>query len=54
MPTYEFMCEKCEKAFDLRMTISEREKAAIKCPSCNGTKVTPLLGSFLTQTTKKS
>jgi len=35
------MCEKCEKPFDLIMTISEREKARIQCPTCKGTKVAP-------------
>ena len=54
MPHYEFMCEKCNKAFELIMTISERSKAKVKCPTCKSTKVTPQLGSFMTQTSKKS
>jgi len=54
MPRYEFMCEKCDKPFELIMTISEREKAKIQCPTCKGTKVTPQLGTFMTQTSKKS
>ena len=54
MPRYEFQCEKCKKPFELTMTISEREKAKPTCPACKGTKVTPLLGSFMTQTSKKS
>ena len=54
MPKYEFACEKCKKPFDLTMTISQREKARIKCPTCNATKVTPQLSSFMTQTSKKS
>jgi hypothetical protein len=27
MPRYEFLCRKCKKAFELTMTIAEREKA---------------------------
>ena len=54
MPRYEFMCEKCDKPFELIMTIPEREKAKIQCPTCKGTKVTPQLGTFMTQTSKKS
>jgi putative FmdB family regulatory protein len=54
MPRYEFLCQKCKKSFELTMTISEREKGNVKCPKCKGTKVTPLLGSFMTQTSKKS
>jgi putative FmdB family regulatory protein len=54
MPRYEFLCEKCKKPFELIMTISEREKAEVKCPKCKGTKVTPQLGGFMAQTSKKS
>ena len=51
MPRYEFLCE---KSFELTMTISEREKAKVKCPTCKVTKVTPQLGGFMAQTKKKS
>jgi len=54
MPRYEFMCEKCKKSFEQIMTISEREKTTPKCPKCKGTKVVPLLGGFMVQTSKKS
>jgi putative FmdB family regulatory protein len=54
MPRYEFRCEKCEKPFELTMTFSEREKAKPTCPKCKGTNVTPQLGGFVTQTSKKS
>ena len=39
MPRYEFMCEKCKKPFELLLTISERERGDVKCPTCKGTKV---------------
>jgi len=54
MPHYEFLCEKCKKPFELTMTISEREKAKPKCPTCKGTRVTPQLTSFTARTSKKS
>jgi len=54
MPRYEFLCEKCGKPFELIMTISEREKAKVKCPKCKSTKVAPQLGGFVAQTAKKS
>jgi putative FmdB family regulatory protein len=54
MPRYEFFCETCKKPFELIMTIAEREKAAVKCPTCKGTKVTPQFASFMAQTRKKS
>jgi putative FmdB family regulatory protein len=39
MPRYEFPCQKCNESFELIMSISEREKAKIKCPTCWGTRV---------------
>jgi len=54
MPRYEFMCQECEKECKLTMTISERGKGEVKCPTCKGTKGGPLLASFTTQTSKNS
>jgi putative FmdB family regulatory protein len=54
MPRYEFLCEKCQKPFELIMTISEREKTKPMCPTCKGEKVTPQFSGFMAQTAKKS
>jgi putative FmdB family regulatory protein len=54
MPRYEFLCEKCQKPFELTMTISEHEKRDVRCPMCKSTRVTPQLSGFMGQTTKKS
>jgi putative FmdB family regulatory protein len=54
MPRYEFVCEKCNKPFELIMTIPEREKGEVKCPKCHGTKVVPQFSGFVAQTAKKS
>jgi putative FmdB family regulatory protein len=54
MPRYEFMCEKCQKPFELTMTISEHEKSKVRCPTCKTTRVAPQLGGFMGQTKKKS
>jgi putative FmdB family regulatory protein len=54
MPRYEFMCEKCNKPFELIMTLPEREKGEVKCPKCQGSKVVPQLSGFVAQTSKKS
>jgi putative FmdB family regulatory protein len=54
MPRYEFLCEKCQKPFELTMTISEHEKGKVWCPTCKGTKVVPQFGGFMAQTKKKS
>ena len=54
MPRYEFLCEKCQKPFELIMTISERETAKPTCPTCKGDKVVPQLSDFVAQTSKKT
>jgi putative FmdB family regulatory protein len=54
MPTYEFVCEKCNKTFALAMTVAEYEKKKTKCPKCGGKKVKQIVSSFQTVTSKKS
>ena len=54
MPRYEFLCEKCNRSFELILTMAERDKAEVKCPKCKGTKVVPQLSGFMAQTSKKS
>jgi putative FmdB family regulatory protein len=54
MPTYVFVCEKCKKSFEKIMTILEREKGDVSCPTCKGKKVTPQLAGFVAQTRRKS
>jgi putative FmdB family regulatory protein len=54
MPRYEFLCEKCQKLFELIMTISERQKTKPTCPRCKGDKVVLQFSGFMAQTAKKS
>jgi putative FmdB family regulatory protein len=54
MPTYEFVCEKCRKAFALTMKISEYERKKPSCPKCKSRKVRRQITSFQTITSKKS
>ena len=54
MPRYEFVCQKCKKRFELTMTISQREKAKIRCPKCKDTRVAAQLAPFMAQTSRKS
>jgi hypothetical protein len=49
-----FMCEKCNKPFELITTVSAREKAKVQFPKCQGTKVLPQFSGFVAQTSKKS
>ncbi len=54
MPTYEFLCEKCNKPFTLSITVSEYEKGKFRCPKCKSSKVKQQITSFQTVTSKKS
>jgi putative FmdB family regulatory protein len=42
MPTYAFSCEKCKKEFEMTLTMTERAKARVRCPSYKSEKVTRL------------
>ena len=48
------MRPKHREPVEFTMTISEHEKAKVKCPKCKGTNVVPQLGGFMGQTSKKS
>ncbi len=54
MPLYEFYCDKCQKEVSVTMSISEREKGQAACPRCGSRAMRPLMGTFFTQTSKKS
>jgi putative FmdB family regulatory protein len=57
MPTYEFLCQKCNEAFALVCSITEyerRKKRDIKCPKCGSSKVDQQISTFHVNTSKKS
>lgn len=55
MPTYEFKCENCKKAFEVSLGISEYEKKKrFRCPKCKSSRVKRQISSFQTVTSKKS
>lgn len=54
MPTYEFLCTKCQKEFSVTMTIREREEKKPACPTCGSTDLETLMGAFFAKTSKKS
>ena len=39
MPTYDFICNACEKRFEIFMTFSEYEKKTVHCAHCESTNV---------------
>jgi putative FmdB family regulatory protein len=48
MPTYAYLCGACGHAFEVRMSIREKEEWKPRCPVCGGTEVEQqLFGFFL-------
>ena len=45
MPVYEYHCDKCDHEVTLMLSISEREQGALKCPTCGGKALRPLLSA---------
>ena len=54
MPTYEFLCPKCQKEFTITMTIRERGEKSPACPTCGSTELEPLISSVFAKTSRKS
>jgi putative FmdB family regulatory protein len=54
MPTYEFLCNACNKAFSLVMKVSELEISKITCPHCGRKDVRQMFSSFFAKTSRKS
>lgn len=54
MPTYSYACRSCHKSFTVQMTMSEHDKARVKCPKCKGRNVAQQFGAFSVKTSKKS
>ena len=54
MPTYNYRCEKCGKAFERAETISEHETARPQCPKFASKKVSAVPGRVYVVTSKTS
>jgi len=49
MPIYEYFCQDCEKKFDIKASMSEKEKGLkVVCPACGSKQTVQVLGGFST------
>jgi putative FmdB family regulatory protein len=57
MPTYEFLCQKCKKRFELVLSLAQYDremKKKTKCPKCGSTSVVRQISTVEVKTSKKS
>ena len=54
MPTYDYRCTKCEKAFSITESIAAHGTRKVRCPQCESTRVERVFGTFFANTSKKS
>ena len=57
MPTYEFLCQKCKKRFELVCSLEQYDremKRKPKCPKCGSTSVVRQISAVEVKTSKKS
>lgn len=58
MPSYEFLCQKCEKTFEQVWSLDEYDRIlkgkGIKCPKCGSEKIVRQISGFQVRTSKKS
>jgi len=49
MPMYEYYCQDCNKKFEIKASISEKERGLkVSCPNCGGNKTFQIFGNFFT------
>jgi putative FmdB family regulatory protein len=54
MPTYEYMCQKCNGLFNVILSMAEHGRGGVTCPDCGSNKVVQQFSVFYAKTSKKS
>jgi putative FmdB family regulatory protein len=54
MPTYEYVCGKCNEEFVRVMSLSEFESGQVTCPKCQSEDVKQQMSTFIPKTSRKS
>jgi putative FmdB family regulatory protein len=54
MPSYQYHCRKCDRTFELRLSIKDHDAGQVRCPQCQGQDVEQVVTSFVAMTSKKS
>ncbi len=54
MPTYEYLCPKCQLFFSVVLHMDEHERSRVECPHCHSQEVIQQYSTFFAKTSKKS
>lgn len=54
MPTYDYRCEKCHKAFSVELTVRQHDTRRIACPKCGSHAVKQQISPFFAITSHKA
>ena len=54
MPTYDDYCRKCDRTFEMHLSVQEHDAHQVLCPHCQSPEVEQVLTHFSTVTSKKS
>jgi putative FmdB family regulatory protein len=54
MPTYDYLCIKCDHEFVQIMSIKEYSETKVTCPKCKSEEVKQQLTEFIVRTSRKS
>jgi putative FmdB family regulatory protein len=54
MPTYDYRCEKCHKAFSLVLSLKQHDSKKIACPACGSHVVRQEIRPFYAITSRKA
>lgn len=54
MPVYDYICQDCQKTFEVALTLDEHDHENAKCPDCGSRNVEQEASAFYAVTSKKS
>lgn len=54
MPTYEYLCQGCQKEFTVIQPIAEHDRKQNRCPHCGSDQLMQLFSPFYAKTSRKS
>lgn len=54
MPVYDYICNDCQKSFEVVLTLTEHDHEQVECPKCGSKNVEQEAAAFVAVTSRKS